>query len=195
MEKIGKILLTIVMVFIFIGVMFFNAFAQIEPTKPIRPVDPDKLRTPIRLPQLPDLVITAIEITRSATISEREVAGLKRYTVSVPMRVIVRNQGKGPAGRFKVGMDYIRPGGATFGVAFNVGGDVTYPWIDSLAPGASKALTGTVSFEEGSDPTGQRFSFVAIADSCAGEEFSSPNCHVSESKEDNNKRTLSVRLP
>ena len=107
--------------------------------------------------------------------------------VEVPIGVVVKNQGSGPAGVFKVSTHYVDPLGRSFVVAFTVPGetDTWYPFTDvALAPGAQVVFNGKVAFH--SSVRNVQVTLTALADSCSGDEFMPPYCRVSESSETNN---------
>jgi hypothetical protein len=110
--------------------------------------------------------------------------------IEVPIRVFVRNQGGSAAGVFKVSIEYTGPSGK-FLIGFDVPGQSNpwYPYTSApLAAGNSVTFEGTVTFS--SALQGETVSLVALADSCAGEEFAAENCRVTENDEDNNESAV-----
>jgi hypothetical protein len=138
---------------------------------------------------LPDLVVAALQTADSAAINAEG-------NVELLVRVMVQNRGSAPAAIFKVSLEATEAGG-TYGVAFTVPGqeDIWYPYTEApLAAGDYAALEGKATFS--SAWQGQTVSLVAVADSCAGEEFAAPTCRVEESDEGNNRSaSVSVVLP
>lgn len=136
----------------------------------------------------PDLVVTGLETTGTATVSEDG-------NIEVPVRVVVRNQGSAEAGVFKVATEYTGPQG-TFAAAFTVPGqgDIWYPHTNApLAPGSSVTFAGRVTFL--ASARGTTISLRAIADSCSGDEFMPEYCRIEESREDNNdSQSITVSL-
>ena len=137
----------------------------------------------------PDLVVTTLETTGSASVNSEGSA-------EVPIRVIVKNQGDAAAGIFKVSTEYTGPNG-TFVVAFTVPtqSDIWYPYTStSLAAESEVIFDGKVTFHPALH--GVTVSLKAIADSCSGDEFMPDYCRVEESNEGNNESTtISVLLP
>jgi len=137
----------------------------------------------------PDLVATTLVITGSASVTTEG-------NVEVPIRVVVKNQGKAAADIFKVATEYTGSRG-TFVVAFTVPGesDIWYPFTDaSLPPGGQVTYDGKVTFL--SSGGGETVSLKATADSCNGDEFMPDYCRVEESNEGNNDSTsISIPLP
>ncbi len=130
----------------------------------------------------PDLVITTLEQDGDVTYND------DGY-VSVPVRVVIRNDGPANAGAFKLSIDYTDDRGIPFGVPFTVEGEPSgyYPDLDGLRAGASVEVRGAVfsPFWE----AGQEISLVVTVDSCAGEEFTPPYCRIDEIEERNNDST------
>ena len=120
----------------------------------------------------------------------------KKKSVEVPIRVVIRNQGKTPAGIFKTALDYKGPKGV-YAVAFIVPGqsNLWYPMTSGpLAPGAQVAFSGKVTFPP--SVRGVTVDLRATADSCSGDEFKPDYCRVDESNEGNNHSTpITIRLP
>jgi hypothetical protein len=142
--------------------------------------------TPMTL-LIPDLVILSITRTGNPT-----PAG---SSVEVPVTVVVKNQGNGAAGAFKVSTEFAQAGGAPFAVAFSVPGQTTvwYPRATGLNAGSTISFSGKVLFLSSIHGA---VSVTALADSCSGEEFTEAYCHVRESNENNNRSTpLAVTLP
>ena len=126
----------------------------------------------------PDLVVTKFNVTGNIT---RTLDGGN----TVPVQVIVRNQGNAAASLFKVGVDYTGANG-TFPVQFTVAGHPSnyYPSA-KLAAGAEVTLNGRLNFSA-SAGHGVAVSVSALADSCSGDEFMPDYCRVNESDERNN---------
>ncbi|WP_255334533.1 BACON domain-containing protein [Methanosarcina sp. KYL-1] len=139
----------------------------------------------------PDLV-TSLEVTGPVTHAMDEDA----YNFSVPVSVVVRNQGDEAAEIFKVGAVYSMYDG-TYMVALRVPGesDTRFPYTDEpLDPGEEVTFEGEVLFSD-SFP-GEIVYLKAIADSCIGDEGFSDYCRVEESNEDNNESPeVEVYLP
>ncbi len=72
--------------------------------------------------------------------------------------------------------------------------DGWYPFSTSpLPPGGQIVFDGQVGFNR--DDLGQEVELTALVDSCAGEEFTPPDCRVSESDENNNtSQPVTARL-
>lgn len=139
----------------------------------------------------PDLK-TSLEIVGDAT---RTVKGDSAY-ISVPISVVVRNQGDQAANIFKVSTEYTNSSG-TYPVAFEVPGESEreYPYTDEpLNPEEEITFEGEVLFNDSlSDET---VYLKAIADSCSEDELVSEYCRVEESNEDNNESPeVEVYLP
>ena len=140
---------------------------------------------PPPVPSAPDLV------------AEFEVVGEPKATLSesitLPIRVVVINQGGEPAGRFKVAAEYAGPDGE-FVTAFTVPGqtDKWYPHTDrSLAAGDTVSFEGNVIFPP--SLWGRKLKLWVTADSCSGDEFMPDYCRVEESDEANN-RSAAIEL-
>ncbi len=138
---------------------------------------------PVPLP-LPDLVVTMFDALGPA--------GLRGDHVEVPVSVGVKNQGNAPAGIFKVSVEYTRPGGGPYGVAFGSG---WYRFTTGpLAPGAVAYSKDYVIFPPA--VRGVSVTLHAVADSCAGDEFKPDYCRVREGNEGNNRSMpVPVTLP
>ncbi|NLF66383.1 MAG: hypothetical protein GX579_17455 [Chloroflexi bacterium] len=140
-------------------------------------------------PPAPDLIISSITSTD-------EIFRQRNGEFAVPVAVTVSNVGGMPAEIFKVSTEAITPNGQ-FLFPFTVGGqqDVWYPFTSApLAPGASVTFQGIVTIPD--RYAGLIVQLLALADSCAAEEFAEPTCRVVEGDEENNWSTeLSVRLP
>jgi hypothetical protein len=142
----------------------------------------------------PDL-ITALE-SRPQTDADLDIMRQNPDFIGVPVRVTVSNQGGKPADPFKISVngkgsdgEYVR--------AFTVQGqeDLWYPHTtEPLEPGNEIVFDGVVLFPPALN--GQEVTLTAIADSCSGEEFVPPECHIAESDEGNNtSEPLTVTLP
>jgi subtilase family serine protease len=138
----------------------------------------------------PDLVITTFQTTGSAIVNPQG-------SVEVPIRVVVKNQGTGNAGIFKVATHYTDPGGSTYVVAFTVPGQssIWYPYTSApLAAGSDVTFAGKVTFHPAVH--GVTVYLKGTADSCSGDEFMPNYCRVQESNEGNNESTpIQVSLP
>lgn len=115
---------------------------------------------------------------------------------SIPIEVIIKNQGNRPATPFKVATHFVGSNG-TFLAAFSklTGQTSWYQFVNhNLAGGASVSLKGRVLISD--RYAGQIIRIYAVADSCAGEEFTPSYCRVREINENNNQGpSISVRLP
>jgi len=152
----------------------------------------------------PDLVITALEITGAPAESQGR--------LEVPVRVTVKNQGAGPAGIFKVSLEYIGASGASVVAAFTVPGkqDATYPYTtDPLVAGGELIFEGKVRLPVAPQRRPSRGGIVgaleglaapvlpagrlkAIVDSCAGDEIFTNFCRVQEKDERNNEKVIGL---
>jgi hypothetical protein len=135
----------------------------------------------------PDLVITALQRVGAATITANN-------RVRVPVLVTVRNQGTAYASEFRVSMHYIGDnGGVRYMIPFTVAGNNTWkPSTNAiLSPGNSVTFRGYASIPARS----MSIQLIAVADSCAAEEFSPLYCRIDESSETNNERSISFSLP
>lgn len=137
---------------------------------------------------IPDLVITDFETTGAPFFREDQ-------GVSVPVSVVIKNQGNANAGIFKVSLHYTGSQGGPFAVAFQVEGQANlwYPYTSaSLAPGNEVTFEGNALFIHGNDTV----SLWAFADSCSGDEFMPEYCRVNESNETNNEsEIITLTLP
>jgi hypothetical protein len=134
---------------------------------------------------LPDLVVTTLQTTGPATL-------VPHVGITVPVRVVVRNQGGAAADIFKVSTEYTL-GNGTDVVPFTVQGqdNTWYPFTDTpLAAGSEVAFVGVVTFDYYLQ--GETVPLWATADSCAGDEYMPEYCRVEESDEENN---ASARIP
>jgi hypothetical protein len=137
---------------------------------------------------IPDLVASLQTIGPPAVING---------SVELPVRVVVKNQGFGRFGNFKVSVEYKRVGfDDAFVVAFDIPGQDNdwYPMVrEPLGHDQSVAFKGRLTF----DPAvrGERIVLRAVADSCAGE-AGPAHCRIRESDERNNKSApVWVALP
>jgi hypothetical protein len=118
-------------------------------------------------------------------------------SVQMHVTVLVRNQGPGGVGKFKVSAQYKRIGfDAPFVAPFAVRGqqDAWYPWVSSLGAGKWVILAGTLTFDPAA--RGERVVVRLIADSCEGDGGMPDHCRVRESDERNNiSAPKSIELP
>jgi hypothetical protein len=170
-----------------------TATPTVTPTPTSTPTDtPTPTFTPTPTPALPDLVVVSLDAISAANIN-------KRGFIQLPVRVVVQNQGGAAADPFKVSTSYTTPSGGreAFLVSFTVPGqgDVWFPSTrDPLAGGRTVTFEGIVTFAP--ELQDERVTLIALADSCAGEEFTPAHCRVEEGDEDNNASArLSVKLP
>lgn len=117
-------------------------------------------------------------------------------TIDVPVELVLRNDGDVSAGIFKVSAAYsggnISATSASFVGFFAESSedvdphDGPYPFTShDLAPDAVVTFRGVLRFSDKEE--GSTVSVSAIADSCQGEEFPSPDCRVAEFDEDDNE--------
>jgi hypothetical protein len=146
----------------------------------------------------PDLVVIGLESTGRTFVNQEG-------QVTVPIRVVVRNQGNGDADIFKVATEY--SGGAiaperTFVVTFLAESTAEvdpanggYPFTRrSLPAGGEVTFGGTVIFHP--SERGVTVSLTATVDSCSGDELMPDYCRVQESNEANNlSAPVSLLLP
>jgi hypothetical protein len=133
-----------------------------------------------------NLVVTNLEATGAPTI----VNG----SVQLPLKVVVKNIGNLGTGKFKVSIEYTRPGdgGAYTGVPFAVPGlDAWFPVTNSLAPGAAINFEGTATLPRRLGGVKIR----AVADSCFGDGGMPAYCRVQELNERDNSRVIRRVLP
>jgi hypothetical protein len=148
--------------------------------------------TPTPTPALPDLVVVSLDAIRAANIN-------KRGFIQLPVRVVVQNRGGAAADPFKVSTSYTTPSGGreAFVVSFTVPGqgDVWFPSTrDPLASGRTVTFEGIVTLAP--ELQEERVTLIALADSCAREEFTPAHCRVEEGDEDNNASApLLAKLP
>ena len=137
----------------------------------------------LRLPNLPDLVVTMFETTGRSTV----VGGQGE----VPVRVVVKNQGTAPAPIFKVKVEHADTAGKLYWFTVPGQTDTTSARTNApLAAGSSVTFAGKVAFGPVSPPESRNIR--AVADSCAGDEFMPVYCRVQESNEHNNTNTMTV---
>lgn len=164
----------------------------------------DKISFPELPSGPPDLVITALEITGAPAES------LGR--VEVPVRVTVKNQGGGPAGIFKVSLEYIGASGVFRVAAFTVPGkqDAAHPYTtEPLVAGGELILDGRVrlpvtpqrrppgggivgALERLAEPALPAGRLKAVVDSCSGDKILTNFCRVQESDERNNEKVIGL---
>lgn len=128
----------------------------------------------------PDLIVSDISVgTRSTTNADG--------SLSVPIKVWVKNIGPINAEIFKVSVDYITAANQTFPVAFKVTGqsNMWYPFTTAALPaGAATFFEGVLVFP--GRLKGSRITLKAIADSGSGDEFMPSYIRVKELSENNN---------
>jgi len=170
--------------------MGLPAFCRVEESdennneSPLLPVT----LTPTAPPRA-DLAITALETTGSAALEESG-------RITVPVRMVIRNQGGTAAAVFKISTDYIGPKGRFLAPLILEGQeDPWYGWTsEPLGAGSQVELRGKVTLS--SELGGETVSLIALADSCAGEELVPEFCRIEESNEENNESApLPVELP
>jgi hypothetical protein len=148
--------------------------------------------TPGRGSGEPDLVVTRLEKTGPPTVN-----GEGR--VEVPLRVVVRNQGTGPAEEvFKTALEYqYHHHHGPYGVPLTVPGqeDPNYAWTRRpLAAGRKVTFSGKAVFPEAVRDV--PVTLTAVVDSCGGETSMPPSCRVAERNKDNNRSDpLILSLP
>lgn len=165
-------------------------FTPVPPT-PTFTHTPTLTPTPSPTPlNQPDLVVASLQAVGRATVNEND-------NVELPIRIVVRNMGDAPADIFKVSVDYTRPDGRTFVVAFTVPGQnsIWYPFTGAPLPAGDEVIfAGVVTFPAAA--SGTTVSLTAVADSCSGDEFMPDYCRVEESNENNNtSASLRASLP
>ena len=137
----------------------------------------------------PNLIVANWQATGPPTVNAEN-------SVEVPVRAVVRNDGDGSAGVFKLGAQYTESGGS-FAVSFIVPGQtsVWYPFTSaSLASGGEVTFDGHIVFHPSLH--GETVTVTVTADSCSGDEFMPDYCRVDESNEgDNESASISVALP
>jgi hypothetical protein len=126
---------------------------------------------------MPDLVISALEVTKPPQISERD----KR--IEVPVRVVVENRGDGEAEPFEIEINCLVRQRACLDnerfLIFNT--QAPLPAGEQI----SFAGIGYIPIEY----LGETATLIAEADPCPG------SCRITETREDNNTRSISVQLP
>jgi hypothetical protein len=132
----------------------------------------------VRRVPVPDLMVTSFTAGQPSVVDNR---------FQIPISVVVKNQGKAPAGVFKVKVNYIA------GPGYLVGG---FAYASSyLTAGAQVIFNGNVVFHP-SVGGGVNVTLQAEADSCANEDSIRAYCRVLESNEGNNGSALvNVFLP
>jgi hypothetical protein len=144
----------------------------------------------VELPMPVDLVITEMTLTGGVARTQ------DGASFAVPVAVTVENVGGAPAGPFKVSTEAITPDGQ-FLFPFSVRDQEStwYPFTRApLGPMESVTLQGAVIIPI--RYAGATVRLLALADSCAAEEFAAPECRILEWDEFNNWSVeLPVRLP
>lgn len=148
------------------------------------------------LPELPDLVVTSLEVLTNPSNDELLITFSEDNTTVVIIRVVIKNQGDAPAGIFDVGTEFT--GGNLSPDEISLIGFTHIPSVNFWFPHTSAPLgagdeirfDGNVIFS--ASHYGQTVSLVAIADVC-NVEFLPVYCRVRESNEGNN-RSASLSL-
>ncbi|MBF2028325.1 MAG: S8 family serine peptidase [Oscillatoriales cyanobacterium C42_A2020_001] len=141
---------------------------------------------------LPDLVVNSLKITGSLSLSGN----------TLPLEMVVSNQGNSPANPFKVAV-YQQTSAGNNIVPFTVTNtpdvgdfDNLYPFTrNPLVPGQTISFAGTLSFLNTLPVPGQSISLIAEADSTSGDQFIPVYGRVQESREDNNLLAVTAAIP
>ncbi|MBD2481395.1 S8 family serine peptidase [Planktothrix sp. FACHB-1365] len=168
--------------------------AQIDPGQVISELDEKNnfAFSPIKIDEpktdgAPDLIVSSFQKTGDVVISEGQ--------ATLPVKVVVKNQGDGVADLFKVSVEYTTEDSSfPFTVAFSaddtseVNPDLFwYPFTrNSLAPDQEVTFTGKLIFANDEVAT-EPITLVATADSTSGDEFIPEFGRVEESDENNNQ--------
>jgi hypothetical protein len=143
----------------------------------------------VALPQLAELVPVSLDSTGSHQATQD--------SVTVPVRVVIRNDGNVAAGTFKLAAKYTDDNGVESVTAFRVPGqaDQFYPFIGApLEPGGDITIDGVVAFFGVSG--GQVVQLRVEVDSCSEDQLPEPPCRVDEFDESNNfSAAIPVAIP
>lgn len=154
--------------------------------------EPWKMRTPSRLFR-PDLTIADFEILPARS-------GTGGPNAEIPVRVEIKNSGRGISTSFKVGFTALYPGQTKpVPVPFNVPGlsGQKSGWIKLMRAGGEIYLVGFLKIKppSGTKASRQEIAITAIVDSCLGDLEMPKYCRVEESNETNNHMTIKFKRP
>jgi len=142
------------------------------------------------VPPPADLVVAVLQVAGPVELLPGE------ETITIPVYVLVQNQGGSDAEIFKLSAHYAGRTGK-FVAPFTVSGqaDSWYPYSTAPLPvGHEVAITGTISLPI--KLQGQTIGLSVLADSCSGDQALPAYCRVAEGNENNNEsQSIPMRLP
>src|SRR5215211_2410760 len=142
------------------------------------------------VPPPADLVVAVLQVAGPVELLPGE------ETITIPVYVLVQNQGGSDAEIFKLSAHYAGRTGK-FVAPFTVSGqaDSWYPYSTAPLPvGHEVAITGTISLPI--KLQGQTIGVSVLADSCSGDQALPAYCRVAEGNENNNEsQSIPMRLP